>query len=81
MKPVAFASFNKQGDITRTVKNADAWSKTALFTADQVAEAVRAEREACAQVCDARANNPVLSNHRRCDADVLAQTIRRRGAP
>jgi hypothetical protein len=54
MTPVAFASFNKQGDITRTVKNADAWSKTALFTADQVAEAVRAEREACADLMEAQ---------------------------
>jgi len=54
VKPVTFASFNKQGDITRTVKNADAWSKTALFTADQVAEAVRAEREACAELMEAQ---------------------------
>lgn len=52
MKPVAFASFNKQGDITRTVKRRDGWSTVALFTAEQVAEAVRSEREACAELME-----------------------------
>lgn len=45
-----------------------------------VAQAVAAEREACAQVCDARASNPVISNRRRCDADALAAAIRARGS-
>ena len=39
------------------------------------------EREACAKVCEERAENPALSNHRRCDADLLAREIRARGNP
>ena len=38
-----------------------------------------AEREACAKVCDERAQKKDLSNHRRCDADLLATAIRERG--
>lgn len=38
-----------------------------------------AEREACAKVCDESAVNKKLSNHRRCDADRLANAIRARG--
>ena len=37
------------------------------------------ERDACAKVCDERAQEAGLSNHRRCDADLLARTIRARG--
>ena len=37
------------------------------------------EREACAKVCDERAQKKDLSNHRRCDADLLASAIRARG--
>ena len=37
------------------------------------------EREACAKVCDERAQKKDLSNHRRCDADLLASEIRARG--
>ena len=37
------------------------------------------EREACAKVCDERAKTKSLSNHRRCDADLLASSIRARG--
>ena len=54
MTPVAFASFNKQGDIARTVKRRDGWSTVALFTGEQVAEAVRTEREACAELMEAQ---------------------------
>ncbi len=44
------------------------------------AELVRAdEREACAKACDERAQKKDLSNHRRCDADLLASAIRARG--
>ena len=47
---------------------------------ERFAELVRAdEREACAKVCDERAQKVGLSNHRRCDADLLASTIRARG--
>ena len=46
---------------------------------ERFAELVRAdEREACAKVCDERAQKAGLSNHRRCDADLLASTIRAR---
>ena len=38
-----------------------------------------AEREACAKLCDERAQKKDLSNHRRCDADLLARSIRERG--
>jgi hypothetical protein len=40
-----------------------------------------AEREACAKVCDERAQTKSLSNHRRCDADLLASAIRCRDQP
>jgi hypothetical protein len=36
------------------------------------------ERELCAKVCDERAQTKSLSNHRRCDADLLASAIRSR---
>ena len=39
-----------------------------------------AEREACAKVCDDKAQDISLSNRRRCDADALATAIRQRGA-
>ena len=39
------------------------------------------EREACAQVCDAKAKDGTLSNRRRCDADSMAMAIRARGKP
>ena len=42
--------------------------------------ATAAEREACAKVCDDKAQDISLSNRRRCDADALATAIRQRGA-
>lgn len=39
------------------------------------------ERELCAKVCDERAQTKSLSNHRRCDADLLASAIRSRDQP
>ena len=45
-----------------------------------VTKAVLIEREACAQVCDDKAQDISLSNRRRCDADALATAIRQRGA-
>ena len=54
-------------------------AKSARFL-ERFAELIAAtEREACAQVCEERAENPALSNHRRCDADLLAREIRARG--
>ena len=41
----------------------------------------KAEREACAKVCDERAQTKSLSNHRRNDADLLASAIRSRDQP
>lgn len=43
LQPIAFCSVNKQGDITRTVKRADAWSKVPLYflTAEQAKAAGR----------------------------------------
>jgi hypothetical protein len=47
---------------------------------ERFAALVRAdEREACAKACDERAQKKDLSNHRRCDADLLASAIRARG--
>jgi hypothetical protein len=37
------------------------------------------EREECAKVCDERAQDDRVSNHRRCDADKLSRAIRERG--
>lgn len=37
------------------------------------------EREACAMICEARARNDSVSNHRRVDAGRLAEQIRERG--
>ena len=42
--------------------------------------ATAAEREACAKVCDDKAQDISLSNRRRCYADALATAIRQRGA-
>lgn len=44
-----------------------------------IAAAVATEREACAQVCADWSADTKLSNRRRCDADILAHTIRARG--
>jgi len=44
-----------------------------------VERVVAEEREACAKVCDERAQKKDLSNHRRVDADLLARAIRARG--
>jgi len=41
-------------------------------------EAVEAEREACAKVCDATANNPNEWAYERCTAEELAAAIRAR---
>ena len=41
--------------------------------------AIERERELCAKICDERAQKKDLSNHRRCDADLLASAIRARG--
>ena len=38
-----------------------------------------AEREACAEICESRAEDPKVSNHRRSDAEILAIKIRFRG--
>jgi hypothetical protein len=43
-----------------------------------VERVVAEEREACAKVCDERAQKKDLSNHRRVDADLLARAIRAR---
>ena len=46
----------------------------------QFAELVaRAEREACAMICEARARDDTVSNLRRTDAAILAERIRNRG--
>jgi hypothetical protein len=37
------------------------------------------EREACAMICEARARDDRVSNHRRVDAALLAERIRARG--
>jgi hypothetical protein len=62
------------------------WSKEYLEFGDVRLErfanlVAAAEREACAKVCDERAQTKSLSNHRRCDADLLASAIRSRDQP
>ena len=56
-----------------------------LFTPQELerfaTSVIAKEREECAKVCEERAENPALSNHRRCDADLLAREIRARGNP
>lgn len=44
LQPVVFASFNSKGDVTRTVKKPDAWSKVPLYalTKEQVQALERA---------------------------------------
>jgi hypothetical protein len=44
-----------------------------------VERVVAEEREACAEICEARARDDRVSNHRRVDAALLAERIRARG--
>jgi hypothetical protein len=44
-----------------------------------VERVVAEEREACAMICEARARDDRVSNHRRVDAALLAERIRARG--
>jgi hypothetical protein len=44
-----------------------------------VERVVAEEREACAMICEVRARNDSVSNHRRVDAALLAERIRARG--
>jgi hypothetical protein len=41
--------------------------------------AIKKEREVCAEICEARARDDRVSNHRRVDAALLAERIRARG--
>jgi hypothetical protein len=41
--------------------------------------AIEHEREECAMICEARARDDRVSNHRRVDAALLAERIRARG--
>jgi hypothetical protein len=72
----------KQEDIIRMALKAKLpvnhpdWADAARRFAALVAAA---EREACAKVCEARARNDSVSNHRRVDAALLAERIRARG--
>ena len=45
-------------------------------TAIEIHEAILDEREECAMVCEARARDDGVSNHRRVDAAILAERIR-----
>jgi hypothetical protein len=45
----------------------------------ELEDAILAEREACAEICEARARDDRVSNHRRVDAALLAERIRARG--
>ena len=44
-----------------------------------VERVVAEEREACAMICEERARDDGVSNHRRVDAAILAERIRARG--
>lgn len=44
-----------------------------------VERVVAEEREACAMICESRARDDTVSNHRRTDAAILAERIRVRG--
>ena len=71
-------------DIIRMAQEANVYCTTRQPTLDAMLErfaalVAAAEREACAKVCNERAQKKDLSNHRRCDADLLASAIRARG--
>lgn len=40
-KPTAWANINKQGDITHTANRSSSWARTALYTREQLIQAVR----------------------------------------
>jgi hypothetical protein len=55
------------------------WHCSTLHLMTLVERVVAEEREACAMICEARARNDSVSNHRRVDAALLAERIRARG--
>ena len=40
-KPTAWANINKQGDIAHTTNRSPSWARTALYTLEQLIQAVR----------------------------------------
>jgi hypothetical protein len=73
----AFNAVEKQSNLGKQILKAQ--GQPYHWEIDAIQAAIRMEREACAKVCDERAQKKDLSNHRRCDADLLASAIRARG--
>jgi len=60
-------------------KHYTTWTVSTPHLVALVKLAIEHEREACAMVCEARARDDGVSNHRRVDAALLAERIRARG--
>jgi hypothetical protein len=60
-------------------KHYTTWTVSTPHLVALVKLAIEHEREACAKVCEARARDDRVSNHRRVDAALLAERIRARG--
>ena len=55
------------------------WTVSTPHLVALVKLAIEQEREECAMICEARARDDGVSNHRRVDAAILAERIRARG--
>jgi hypothetical protein len=60
-------------------KHYTTWTVSTPHLVALVNLAVGQEREECAMICEARARDDCVSNHRRVDAALLAERIRARG--
>lgn len=60
-------------------KEYKSWHVSTRHLMTLVQMVIEKEREACAQICEARSQDMTVSNHRRNDALCLAEHIRSRG--
>jgi hypothetical protein len=60
-------------------KHYTTWTVSTPHLVALVNLAIEQEREECAMICEARARDDGVSNHRRVDAAILAERIRARG--
>jgi len=60
-------------------KHYTTWTVSTPHLVALVKLAIEQEREECAMICEARARDDRVSNHRRVDAALLAERIRARG--
>ena len=67
---------DSEGRSILVIKLLDAYG---MVTKLSDADLVKAEREACAKICEDQAQDQKISNRRRLDADYLAWAIRYRG--